>query len=95
MASAATNGRVNGTTKAVQGSSGDVVERYLDWRAKQVNEHFPGALGVDDFLSRVEIALFDLGFTGENAIGRSCISCLLDSCCYTPIERCDHCLRRR
>ncbi|KAK9810578.1 hypothetical protein WJX73_001642 [Symbiochloris irregularis] len=37
-------------------------------RTKHVTDQFPNALGVDDFLSRVEIALFELGFDGANSI---------------------------
>lgn len=33
-----------------------------------VREHFEGALGIDDFMSRVEIALYQAGFTPENTI---------------------------
>lgn len=42
---------------------------YLAGRAKKVTEHFDAALGVDDFLHRLEIALFAFGFTGDNSIG--------------------------
>ena len=67
---AVTNGLTNGTATAPKGTSGDLERAYLSQRAKHVTDHFPGALGVDDFLSRVEIALFDLGFSGENSIGK-------------------------
>ena len=34
----------------------------------QVTQHFPDALGVDDFISRMEIALHAYGFQGHNTI---------------------------
>jgi len=37
-----------------------------------VNESFPGSLGVDDFIHRLEIGLFSYGFSGENSIGGCC-----------------------
>lgn len=30
---------------------------------------FPTSLGVDDFISRVEVALWGYGFRGDNSIG--------------------------
>ena len=44
---------------------------YLAARTREIRKHFPTALGVDDFLSRLEVALFSYGFTGENAIAMS------------------------
>jgi hypothetical protein len=44
-------------------------ERLSD-RHAMVASHFPTALGVDDFISRVEIALCGYGFTADNSIGR-------------------------
>lgn len=41
---------------------------YMTDRHKMVLSHFSTALGVDDFISRLEIALFGYGFTGENSI---------------------------
>ncbi|PRW45249.1 low-CO2 inducible [Chlorella sorokiniana] len=41
---------------------------YLSGRTKVVQDHFPMALGVDDFLHRMEIALFAYGFNGDNSI---------------------------
>jgi hypothetical protein len=46
-------------------------EVYLAARTRSIRAHFPTALGVDDFLSRLEIALFSHGFTGENSIAMS------------------------
>ena len=44
-------------------------QAYLTARARRVAKHFPTAIGVDDFLNRLEIALFAYGFTGDNSIG--------------------------
>lgn len=44
---------------------------YLTGRTKVITQHFPQALGIDDFIGRVEIALFAYGFTGENSIGKA------------------------
>ena len=33
-------------------------------------QHFPTALGVDDWISRVETVLSGYGFTGDNTIGK-------------------------
>ena len=38
-------------------------------RAAAVQKHFEGALGADDFMTRVEMALYAFGFTGDNSIG--------------------------
>ena len=38
-------------------------------RLAEVTKHFPTALSVDDFMSRVEVALAGYGFTGDNVIG--------------------------
>lgn len=35
----------------------------------EVVKHFPAAMGVDDFIARLEMALAAYGFTGDNAIG--------------------------
>jgi len=37
-------------------------------RYSRVLEHFPTALGVDDFIARVEVALCYFGFSGDNSI---------------------------
>ncbi|EIE22504.1 hypothetical protein COCSUDRAFT_16853 [Coccomyxa subellipsoidea C-169] len=46
-------------------------QAYLTARTRRVAQHFPTALGLDDFLNRLEIALFAYGFTGENCIAMS------------------------
>jgi len=43
----------------------------LNQRHAAVNNFFPGVLGVDDFIQRVEIALCGYGFTGRNSIACS------------------------
>jgi hypothetical protein len=42
----------------------NVTDRY-----STVLRYFPTALGVDDFIARVEVALCYFGFTGDNSIG--------------------------
>lgn len=56
-------------------------QAYLTARARRIAEHFPTAIGVDDFLNRLEIALFAYGFTGDNSIG--VFSCRLAECYLT------------
>ncbi|CAL8468509.1 g8049 [Coccomyxa elongata] len=46
-------------------------QAYLTTRTRRVAQYFPRALGLDDFLNRLEIALFAYGFTGENCIAMS------------------------
>jgi hypothetical protein len=48
---------------------GDLNNRYAN-----VLKHFPSALGVDDFIARVEVALCYFGFTGDNTIGENLFS---------------------
>jgi len=43
----------------------------LTQRHAAVSKYFPGVLGVDDFIQRVEIALCGYGFTGRNSIACS------------------------
>lgn len=45
--------------------------KYFGQRAAQVHEHFEGALAIDDFIARTEIALCSQGFRGENSIACS------------------------
>lgn len=40
----------------------------LNQRHSNITSHFPSALGVDDFIARLEVALSGFGFTGENSI---------------------------
>lgn len=42
---------------------------YLTQRAGLITRHFPNAMGMDDFMHRVEIALYAFGFSGDNSIG--------------------------
>lgn len=46
---------------------------YMTGRAKLVNDHFESAIGIDDFLHRLEIALYAYGFNGDNSIGKGSI----------------------
>lgn len=39
----------------------------------QVSKHFSSSMGVDDFIARLEIALFAYGFTGDNSIGTNAL----------------------
>eukprot|EP00963_Diacronema_lutheri_P009871 scaffold932_cov328-Pavlova_lutheri.AAC.49 len=41
---------------------------YLESRARIVRRHFTNALGVEDFMSRLEIILAGYGFNGDNSI---------------------------
>ncbi|KAL4426266.1 hypothetical protein ABPG77_009881 [Micractinium sp. CCAP 211/92] len=41
---------------------------YLTGRAAMVQKQFPEAIGADDFVQRVEMALHAFGFSGENSI---------------------------
>lgn len=45
-----------------------VETQYLSQRMGQISKHFPSALGLDDFLGRVEVALGAHGFRGDNSI---------------------------
>lgn len=45
-----------------------VETKYLSQRMGQITKHFPSALGLDDFLGRVEVALAAHGFRGDNSI---------------------------
>jgi hypothetical protein len=49
-----------------------------------VLSHFPTALSVDDYMSRVEVALAGYGFTGDNTIGESRKRCQMTAawCCH-------------
>jgi hypothetical protein len=43
--------------------------RDLNDRQRIVQDSFPNALSVDDFIARIEVALCKYGFTGDNCIG--------------------------
>ncbi len=66
--SALTKSSTNGNGAAL--AKDDVEVQYLTKRAADVTRHFPSALGVDDFMSRLEIALFQHGFQNDNSIGK-------------------------
>lgn len=60
----------NGDSSAVAKKIRDYTEvAYLTGRTRVVSRHFPAAMGIDDFLHRLEIALYAYGFTGDNSIG--------------------------
>ena len=48
--------------------SGYYAVRYLEYRTQVVQQHFPKAVGVDNFMFKVEVALAGYGFTQENTI---------------------------
>jgi len=50
---------------------------YMTGRAKVVSDYFPTAIGIDDFLHRLEIALYAYGFSGDNSIGMLAMDSLL------------------
>lgn len=60
--------KVNPVTGKVLLKDDYAASAYLTARAKVVNESFEGALGIDDFINRVEIALYSFGFSGDNSI---------------------------
>lgn len=58
---------------AQQGAQGEEVSAntelvYLTGRANKVRAHFGSAMGADDFMQRLEMALYAFGFTGDNSI---------------------------
>lgn len=73
-------------------------QAYLTARTRRVSQYFPRALGLDDFLNRLEIALFAYGFTGENCIGKVknlflhdiCVCAMSARCCcaISPVQSC-------
>jgi hypothetical protein len=63
----AENGAVATSDKSMEDHR-DYEQAYLAQRGSVVNESFPGSLGVDDFIHRLEIGLFSYGFSGENSI---------------------------
>lgn len=70
-------GRKDGATSGIGDKGTDaVLNGYTVGRVKQVTDHFPSALGADDFIARVEVALHSYGFTGHNSI--SCINLCRD-----------------
>lgn len=71
-----TNGvALNGSGKKLR----DYTEvAYLTGRARVVTKHFPTAIGIDDFLHRLEIALYAYGFNGDNSIGESIYNSIMD-----------------
>ena len=54
---------------ALEGFKTSNRDAYFTRRHEIVQNYFPSALGVEDFMSRVEIALSAFGFNGNNSIG--------------------------
>ena len=44
---------------------------YYDKRTATINQHFPGSIGMDDWLFRIENKLGEFGFTGDNTIAQT------------------------
>ena len=44
---------------------------YYDKRTAIINQHFPGSIGMDDWLFRIENKLGEFGFTGDNTIAQT------------------------
>ncbi|GLC33492.1 hypothetical protein PLESTB_000080900 [Pleodorina starrii] len=61
--------QTNGSPVAVPAPMEEVdLAKHMQDRHAHVLRYFPTALGVDDFMARVEIALAGFGFTGDNTI---------------------------
>lgn len=59
----------NGSNAAAAAGPPMTMSEYLNMRHKAVLRYFPNALGADDFVARVEVALGGYGFTPANSIG--------------------------
>eukprot|EP00879_Flechtneria_rotunda_P029976 GHRR01032452.1.p1 GENE.GHRR01032452.1~~GHRR01032452.1.p1 ORF type:complete len:184 (-),score=53.60 GHRR01032452.1:218-769(-) len=70
----------------------------LTARHQEVAKHFPAAMGVDDFMARLEMALAAYGFTGDNAIGEFHATSSNSALCWYNttlwVTVCCHCLVR-
>ncbi|GFR52778.1 hypothetical protein Agub_g15383 [Astrephomene gubernaculifera] len=62
--------QTNGAQVAVPAVQVEEVDftKHMQDRHAQVLRYFPTALGIDDFMARVEIVLAGFGFTGDNTI---------------------------
>ena len=65
--------RAQAKNDALEAAPEFVEVEYLTGRANAVQKHFGSALGADDFMQRVEMALFAFGFTGDNSIGEGTV----------------------
>ncbi|GAB4823828.1 hypothetical protein N2152v2_010874 [Parachlorella kessleri] len=65
----------------------DAEIRYLTERAGHVTKHFPSALGVDDFMQRLEVALWGYGFQNDNSI--ACVNLCRDEVTHTLKHKID------
>ncbi|GAB4813171.1 hypothetical protein N2152v2_000217 [Parachlorella kessleri] len=70
-----------GVLPAVAVIPGSTEVQYLSKRAQDVETHFPTALGVDDFLQRLEVALWSFGFKHKNSI--ACVNLCRDEVTQT------------
>jgi len=68
-------------------STDQITTTYLSGRLRQVSQYFPDALGVDDFIARVEIALHAYGFHGSNTI--ACCNLCRDEVTHTLKQKFD------
>jgi hypothetical protein len=60
--------RAAAKSEALEAAPESAELEYLTGRANAVQAHFESALGADDFMQRVEMALYAFGFTGDNSI---------------------------
>jgi hypothetical protein len=60
---------------------------YVAYRHSQVAGYFPTALGVDDFITRVEVVLSGFGFTGDNSIGGELIRSMSAAPAHSTCQR--------
>jgi hypothetical protein len=56
------------TKDAVKTTPAKAPEANLNARHREIMKHYPSAVGVDDFMSRVELILSGYGFRGDNSI---------------------------
>ncbi|KAI7838860.1 hypothetical protein COHA_007383 [Chlorella ohadii] len=61
---------------------------YLTARVNKVQEQFGNALGADDFIQRVEMALYAFGFNGDNSIAM--VNLCRDEVTVTLKQRIEH-----
>ncbi|KAI7836363.1 hypothetical protein COHA_009756, partial [Chlorella ohadii] len=61
---------------------------YLTARANKVQEQFASAMGADDFIQRVEMALYAFGFNGDNSIAM--VNLCRDEVTVTLKQRIEH-----
>jgi hypothetical protein len=67
--------------------SNDYEQAYLATRTRFVNQYFPGSYGVDDFVHRLETALYSFGFNGDNTV--ACVDICRDEITATLKSKID------